>query len=517
MKKRVLIITAMLITSFSVLAQKGHYLSLEGGIGSSGLKYDLNEGHRVSGLGYGGTIGYTYFFDKNWGVGIGAGVSKYTTYGIFDNKFERGSHAFESNPFPRNGELDPENFSKKYSFAGQVDSDGDSYRRHVYLTDWKEKQNTLMLEVPVTLNYQVRFGEEKRHGLYANIGVKAQLPIISNYEVADGTIDARGYFANGDVTFNSDVQDMSAYGYYIRNYDDAALGFPTKDSKEKVDLKFGVAGTAGLGFFFGVAKRLDLYIGGTFDYGFLNIYADVEEGAVRNEVIYREGTGATAKDAYNSMLASYDVEKINPVSIQGKVGLRWRIGGKDDVWKSGEEPAVLPEDPNAAKLAEATRQLEEATRNLEQATRNLEEAIKAGEEKAVQQQAEQVAKLEADKVAAVAKVIELDPVDNYEISATKLTRAQKQIVDRKITILKDNPTVKIALVGHTCDIDTETVNISIGQGRAQEVRTYLIESGIDASRIVRIETKGKATPRVSNSNEPNRKLNRRVEFLVVEQ
>lgn len=80
-------------------------------------------------------------------------------------------------------------------------------------------------------------------------------------------------------------------------------------------------------------------------------------------------------------------------------------------------------------------------------------------------------------------------------------------------VLKENPTVKIKIVGHTdADGDT-TLNLNLSAKRATSVKNYLTTNfGIKAFRM-EIEGKGENQPLVANDSAINKSKNRRVEFL----
>lgn len=80
-------------------------------------------------------------------------------------------------------------------------------------------------------------------------------------------------------------------------------------------------------------------------------------------------------------------------------------------------------------------------------------------------------------------------------------------------VLKDNPTVKVKIVGHTDTDGNQKSNLDLSKKRSASIKNSLVnEFGIDASRM---ETDGKGqTQPVSDNNTPEGKANnRRVEFI----
>ena len=80
-------------------------------------------------------------------------------------------------------------------------------------------------------------------------------------------------------------------------------------------------------------------------------------------------------------------------------------------------------------------------------------------------------------------------------------------------ILKDNPQVKVLIVGHTDSDGDDAKNLDLSKRRAGNVKKVLVsEFKIDESRIT-TEGKGEVEPIAPNTNAENKALNRRVEFI----
>lgn len=87
-------------------------------------------------------------------------------------------------------------------------------------------------------------------------------------------------------------------------------------------------------------------------------------------------------------------------------------------------------------------------------------------------------------------------------------------LDKIVEAMKNNPDIKLEVIGHSCDLGSEIVKRNIAQERADIVTNYLTSKGIDASRISN-SGKSDKEPIVPNNSEENRKKNRRVEFRVM--
>ena len=81
------------------------------------------------------------------------------------------------------------------------------------------------------------------------------------------------------------------------------------------------------------------------------------------------------------------------------------------------------------------------------------------------------------------------------------------------TILNENPTVKVLIVGHTDSDGDDKTNLDLSKRRAENVKKVLVsEFKIDASRIA-TDGKGETEPIVDNKTPQNKAKNRRVEFI----
>lgn len=89
-------------------------------------------------------------------------------------------------------------------------------------------------------------------------------------------------------------------------------------------------------------------------------------------------------------------------------------------------------------------------------------------------------------------------------------------LDRLVTLLNENPKLRIEVGGHTDNIGSARYNNDLSFRRAEAVKNYLMKAGgIDSTRI---ETKGYGfdKPAAPNDDEEGRRRNRRTEFTVID-
>ncbi|WP_205512295.1 OmpA family protein [Longitalea arenae] len=89
-------------------------------------------------------------------------------------------------------------------------------------------------------------------------------------------------------------------------------------------------------------------------------------------------------------------------------------------------------------------------------------------------------------------------------------------LDNIFQLLKENPTLKIQISGHTDNIGKAADNMTLSNNRAQAVVKYLAGKGIEAARLS-FKGYGATKPIADNDSEQGRAQNRRTELQVVSQ
>ena len=87
------------------------------------------------------------------------------------------------------------------------------------------------------------------------------------------------------------------------------------------------------------------------------------------------------------------------------------------------------------------------------------------------------------------------------------------ILNEFIVFLEDNPTVKVAIHGHTDNVGDPTENLELSTNRAKAVFNYLIIQDIDPTRL-KFQGFGSTNPIASNATSEGRAKNRRTEFVI---
>jgi len=103
----------------------------------------------------------------------------------------------------------------------------------------------------------------------------------------------------------------------------------------------------------------------------------------------------------------------------------------------------------------------------------------------------------------------------FETDKTELLPASFGELDRLVSVLEKDPSLKISVEGHTDNTGSEQHNKALSLGRARAVVEYLASKGISKTRL---EAHGFASekPIDTNDTEEGKAKNRRVEFRIIQ-
>ena len=103
---------------------------------------------------------------------------------------------------------------------------------------------------------------------------------------------------------------------------------------------------------------------------------------------------------------------------------------------------------------------------------------------------------------------------NFASGSAELNDNTKIILEKVVRTLKDYPEMKLEVNGYTDNTGSITFNMKISKRRAESVRNYLINQGIQAERLT-ANGYGPENPIASNSTKEGRTKNRRIEFFRI--
>jgi OOP family OmpA-OmpF porin len=108
---------------------------------------------------------------------------------------------------------------------------------------------------------------------------------------------------------------------------------------------------------------------------------------------------------------------------------------------------------------------------------------------------------------------------HFDFDKADVTDPMKPSLDKDIAQLKDNPDIRLIIVGHACAHGPEEYNMGLSKRRADNVRDYFTANGIAPERLM-VEYYGETRlampeiPTPDNKYSPEAVANRRVEFRI---
>ncbi len=112
--------------------------------------------------------------------------------------------------------------------------------------------------------------------------------------------------------------------------------------------------------------------------------------------------------------------------------------------------------------------------------------------------------------------IEIKQQIRFASNKATILRPSFALLNQVAAALRDSPQIKIRIEGHTDNVGVKSKNQKLSQARAQAVLAYLVDHGIDETRLSALGF-GSSRPLASNSTKAGKAQNRRVEFKFVGQ
>jgi len=204
-------------------------------------------------------------------------------------------------------------------------------------------------------------------------------------------------------------------------------------------------------------------------------------------------------------------------------GFRFKLGGKRNVRNMTYDEYYKPtgiydrlaamEQENIAMKKELTDRIAAVEKDNADIKRDLNEVKKdvegiKGDVKYIKNAIEKMNQKEVvQKVTATAENIE------FMSGKAVLTEESKQLLDEVALLLSSIEWTKLDIAGHTDNVGNAAKNKQLSQDRADTVKGYLVDKGLDANKMTSVGY-GPERPIASNNTEAGRQRNRRVEFAI---
>ncbi len=109
--------------------------------------------------------------------------------------------------------------------------------------------------------------------------------------------------------------------------------------------------------------------------------------------------------------------------------------------------------------------------------------------------------------------IRVDDTVLFATNSAEIAPDFEPLLAQALALMLTRPSVTMTVEGHTDDVGSDENNLVLSQDRAQAVVDWLVDRGVERSRLTPVG-KGESDPAVPNTSEANRQVNRRIQVFI---
>jgi OOP family OmpA-OmpF porin len=102
---------------------------------------------------------------------------------------------------------------------------------------------------------------------------------------------------------------------------------------------------------------------------------------------------------------------------------------------------------------------------------------------------------------------------NFGTDSAVILPGSETLLNQGLALMTIRPAMTVTIVGHTDSRGTEARNMELSLERAEAVKTWFVERGIDGNRFTVVGA-GASEPIGDNATAEGRRVNRRIQFLL---
>ena len=170
----------------------------------------------------------------------------------------------------------------------------------------------------------------------------------------------------------------------------------------------------------------------------------------------------------------------------------------------------------ARRKAEAAQEETRAAQEEARTAREEAERIRAERERELNRLHKVLSGIVETRRTALGVVMNLgSEAVEFDFDKATLRPENRELLSRIAGVLLTSKRYRVQIHGHTDDIGSSEYNERLSERRADAVRNYLVDAGIDPG-IISIKGHGKANPLVPGTTAQARAKNRRVEIGIID-
>ena len=236
--------------------------------------------------------------------------------------------------------------------------------------------------------------------------------------------------------------------------------------------------------------------------------------------IYYANRRLNAMDARIGELSTQVTEatqlaKEEAVAASAAVGRATEAAARAEVAAGARAQAEQQREQARAGQAQAETSAQQAIVQAQQAKEQLDALRKQREEELNQMQQALSKVVETRRTTNGMVMVLPDSTFKFDFDSADLKPKNRELLSRIAGILMVSKGYGLSVFGYTDDVGTKEYNQKLSERRAQAVRNYLVQAGID-STIVNTKGYGKTNPLVPGVSAEARAKNRRVEIALTD-
>jgi outer membrane protein OmpA-like peptidoglycan-associated protein len=190
---------------------------------------------------------------------------------------------------------------------------------------------------------------------------------------------------------------------------------------------------------------------------------------------------------------------------------------REEVMRAEREVALARERVSQSQTeADRAKANEELARAQAEQSRLEAERAKLEKEEAQQRLYVSISEILETRREARGLIVNLSDV-LFDFNKATLKPGAREKLSKLAGIMLAYPgSYRLEIEGHTDSVGTEDYNLKLSRERAEQVRYYLLQSGLRAERITSTQGLGEVRPVATNDTPEGRQMNRRVEIIIAD-
>lgn len=443
-----------------------HYIDIYAAGGVSSLGYSLEGGKTSLGIAFSAGLGYTWFFRPVIGLQTGVSLTRLATKATLVNEMQ---------------------------WAGLTDYAGDEYIHRTAFSDWTEKQQAYLVEIPLGLRFRYFANKDSKAGLHAAFGAKLAMPVIANFKHASGAVTHYAWYDYWQL----ELRDLPG------RFETETIATPQEESvRDKLNVVNAEA-YAELGIALRAGERTEISIAAYGQY-LINDFCAVKRENRTPLGFANAHNNYSFMTEYHGLIGTNKIGAMHPWMAGLKIGVSvWP--GKTDKQKKKELKKLAKQFPELMPVKEIHDTIylhdtiyirETADRHKTPDSKNIAASGNRKPMTAAQKQLDDL----------LSQAVIWFPFDK---SDPILEPAY--ILDSVASMMATHPELRIHINGHACKIGTEQYNLRLALRRALAITDMLRAKGVPEERMF-VRTYGAKQPYRYNGPHQLSK-DRRVEII----